>query len=191
MKYGKEITVKVNCSYDKLHKVLIENGFKVIEKYNMHDYYMKDKNLDIHNMHDLDILSKCILVRNLGKYGKYLLYKYKEYNDLGDIIKDGKVECKVNDVDEALAFMKIINYDILFEIDDNMTIYNNGKMEFAVQYVNNKYLFIELEEEGNKRGKKYNTIEEMKKDLNDLNLDIDTNNYFVKKAQIILNEKGD
>ena len=36
--------------------------------------------------------------------------------------------------------------------------------------------------------RKYGSIEELKNDLNRYNLPIDTSNYFVKKAELILSE---
>ena len=35
----------------------------------------------------------------------------------------------------------------------------------------------------------YNSVEELKEDLNRYQLPIDTSNYFVKKAELILNEQ--
>lgn len=49
-------------------------------------------------------------------------------------------------------------------------------IEFLVQIVNNKYVFIEMEDKEYHGGKKYD------------NIDYDRSDYFVKKAQIILNE---
>ena len=54
----------------------------------------------------------------------------------------------------------------------------------AVQLVNDKYIFIEMEsDENNKK-----SIEELEKDLLSYNLSIDKNNFFVKKAEMMLKE---
>lgn len=188
MKFEKEITVRVNCDYNSIHNDLIKKGFKLLETFNMHDYYMKKIDLNIKEMKTDDIIKSCILVRRLPRYGNSLLYKYKEYDKKGNIIKDGKVECKIFDVDDALKFMNAIKYETLFEIDDNIYVYTNGIFEFAIQYVNNKYLFIELEEKGHNTNKRFRNIDEMKSTLDSLNLDYDKSNYFVKKAAIILEE---
>lgn len=37
--------------------------------------------------------------------------------------------------------------------------------------------------------RKYNSVEELKNDINRYNLPIDNSNYFVKKAELILSEK--
>lgn len=188
MKFEKEITVRVNCDYNSIHKDLIKKGFKLLETFNMHDYYMKKIDLNIKEMKTDDIIKNCILIRKLPRYGNSLLYKYKEYDKKGNIIKDGKVECKIFDVDDALKFMNAIKYETLFEIDDNIYVYTNGIFEFAIQYVNNKYLFIELEEKGHNTNKRFKNIDEMKSTLDSLNLDYDKSNYFVKKAVIIFEE---
>lgn len=53
-----------------------------------------------------------------------------------------------------------------------------------MQLVNDKYIFIEMEsDENNKK-----SIEELEKDLLSYNLSIDKNNFFVKKAEMMLKE---
>ena len=77
MKKELEITVKVNCSYKELHKKLLDNGFSIKEEYEVNDVYMIDKNIDIKKLKKLEILSKCILVRDIVGCEKLLLYKEK------------------------------------------------------------------------------------------------------------------
>lgn len=48
---------------------------------------MIEENIDILNMTNLDILKKCVLVRNIVDIKKELLYKYKKYDSNGDIIE--------------------------------------------------------------------------------------------------------
>ena len=57
-------------------------------------------------------------------------------------------------------------------------------MQICVEDVNDKYLFIEIEE-----NEKYNTIEKMINALESTGINYDKNNYFVKKAKIIFEEK--
>ena len=188
MKLEKEITVLVNTDYETLHKKLIENNFKIKEKFDLNDIYMIHKDVDIENISKLDVLKQCILVRDVVGYGKYLTYKYKKYAPNGDILEQGKTECEINNIDEAVKFMEAINYKILFKIYDKCIVYANETTEFAVQLVNDKYIFIELEDKCNHIDRTYNEIEEMKNDLDSYNLPYDKDNYFVKKAELILNE---
>lgn len=113
----------------------------------------------------------------------------KEYSNNGDIIKQAKVSCKVNDIKEASNFMKTIGYKELIHIQNNSVVYTNDKIELAVQLVNDKYIFIELEDKSEYLNKTYSSIEEMKEEINLYNLPIVKDKYFAKKAVIILEDK--
>lgn len=188
MKYENEITVQVTCSYEELHSLLIKQGFKIIEKYKVIDEYLISKDYDLKNKNSLDILKECVIVRYIENTLKELLYKYKEYSNNGDIIKQAKVSCKVNDIKEASNFMKTIGYKELIHIQNNSVVYTNDKIEFAVQLVNDKYIFIELEERSEHVKTVFSNVEDMKKVINSLNIPMVKNNYFAKKAVIVLEE---
>ena len=189
MKYENEITVQVTCSYEELHNLLIKQGFKIIKKYTIIDEYLISKDYDLRNKNYLDILKECVIVRYIENTLKELLYKYKEYSNNGDIIKQAKVSCKVNDIKEASNFMKTIGYKELIHIQNNSVVYTNDKIEFAVQLVNDKYIFIELEDKSEYLNKTYSSIEEMKEEINLYNLPIVKDKYFAKKAAIILEDE--
>lgn len=189
MKYENEITVQVTCNYEELHSLLIKQGFKIIEKYTIIDEYLISKDYDLKNKNYLDILKECVIVRYIENTLKELLYKYKEYSNNGDIVKQAKVSCKVNDIKEATNFMKTIGYKELIHIQNNSVVYTNDKIELAVQLVNDKYIFIELEDKSEYLNKTYSSIEEMKEEINLYNLPIVKDKYFAKKAAIILEDK--
>ena len=189
MKYENEITVQVTCSYEELHNLLIKQGFKIIKKYTIIDEYLISKDYDLRNKNYLDILKECVIVRYIENIVKELLYKYKEYSNNRDIIKQAKVSCKVNDIKEASNFMKTIGYKELIHIQNNSVVYTNDKIEFAVQLVNDKYIFIELEDKSEYLNKTYSSIEEMKEEINLYNLPIVKDKYFAKKAAIILEDE--
>jgi hypothetical protein len=189
MKYENEITVQVTCNYEELHSLLIKQGFKIIEKYTIIDEYLISKDYDLKNKNSLDILKECVIVRYIENTLKELLYKYKEYSNNGDILKQAKVSCKVNDIKEASNFMKTIGYKELIHIQNNSVVYTNDKIELAVQLVNDKYIFIELEDKSEYLNKTYSSIEEMKEEINLYNLPIVKDKYFAKKAAIILEDK--
>lgn len=188
MKYENEITVQVTCNYEELHNLLIKQGFKIIEKYKVIDEYLISKDYDLKNKNSLDILKECVIVRYIENTLKELLYKYKEYSNNGDIIKQAKVSCKVNDIKEASNFMKTIGYKELIHIQNNSVVYTNDKIEFAVQLVNDKYIFIELEERSEHVKTVFSNVEDMKKVIDSLNIPMVKNNYFAKKAVIVLEE---
>ena len=188
MKMETEITVLVKVDYNTLKKELEKNGFQLIEEYELKDDYMISSDINLTNLSKLEILQKCIFVRDIVSIKKELLYKYKKFAPNGDIIEQGKVECPVTDINKAIKFMKSINYKKLFKIYDKCVVFANEESELIVQLVNDKYIFIEMESECEHINRKYNSIEELKEDLNKYNLPIDNSNYFVKKAELILAE---
>ena len=183
-----EITVLVTSNYEKLHNKLLENNFSIKEEYELNDTYMINKKTDVSNCNNLDVLKQCILVRDIVGIKKELLYKYKKYDNEGDILEQGKVECPVYDIDKAVKFMEAVNYKILFKIYDKCIVYANDRTELVVQLVNNKYIFIEMEQTCEHIKRKYSGIEELKEDINSYDIPFDRNNYFVKKAELVLKE---
>ena len=188
MKKEKEITVRVNVSYEKLKEELKQNNFVKKEEYIVNDSYLINSSINITDMKSLDILKKCVLVRDIVGILKQLLYKYKKYDSNGDIIEQGKIKCPVTDINKAMEFMNAIGYEKLFDIHDKCIVFTNDKTELVVQLVNDKYIFIEMESEPQYINRKYENVEELKDDICSYNLSIDKSNFFVKKAELILNE---
>lgn len=188
MKLETEITVLAKTSYEKLKEELLNKGFIFKEEYNVNDDYLIDSKLNLSTMSNLDILKKCVLVRDIVGIEKELLYKYKEYDNNGDIIKQSKVKCPILDTKKALEFMYSIDYRKLFSVYDKCIVFANDRTQLVVELVNDKYIFIEMEIEGEYINRTYKNIDEMKEDLLSYNLSIDSSNFFAKKAEIILKE---
>lgn len=188
MKLEKEISVKVTCDYKFLDEILKNKGFIIKEEYEIKDDYLIDGKVNIKNLKNLEILSKCILIRDIVGIEKELLYKYKKYDDNGNILEQGKIKCPVFDTKKALEFMNAIGYKHLFKIYDKCIVYCNDKTELVVQLVNDKYIFIEMEDEPEHIDKKYDNIKDMIDELDSYDLPYEKGNYFAKKAEIILNE---
>lgn len=188
MKKEMEIAVRVNVSYEKLEEELKRNNFIKKEEYIVNDSYLINSSINITDMKSLDILKKCVLVRDIVGILKQLLYKYKKYDSNGDIIEQGKIKCPVTDINKAMEFMNAIGYEKLFDIHDKCIVFTNDKTELVVQLVNDKYIFIEMESEPQYINRKYENVDELKDDMCSYNLSIDKSNFFVKKAELILNE---
>ena len=186
MKKEREITVLVTTDYETIKTELEKNNFQIVEEYELNDAYMVDKNIETSQLSTLEILWKCILVRDVVDVEKLLVYKEKKYAENWDILEEWKVECPITDVSKAIDFMNSINYKTLFQIHDECKVFTNNESELVVQLVNNKYIFIEMESKCRHIDRYYNSINELKEDINRYNLPIDTTSYFVKKAEIIL-----
>lgn len=178
-----EITVKVNSNYEELHSDLEKIGFKKTKETLMYDTYMIDKNIDISNTKDLDILSKCIIVRNVDNYNTFI-YKIKEYDEEENIISQQKIECKIDNINDGIKLLNMLNYKELLNIKSELIFYKRDDLDILVQIVNDDFILIEMEDE------KFDNVEDMIKSFENLDIDYDKTNYFVKKAQIILRKVG-
>ena len=191
MKYENEITVETVCSLQELNNLLEKLEFKVMEEYDVFDIYMLDKNYN-NTENKLELLKHCILIRDIvGKDEeiKKITYKYKEYNEKEEIVKQGKIDCEILDIEETKNLFEALNYEELIRINDHIIVYSNNIDELAVQVVNNKHIYIEIEEKCNYINKKYNSLDELKNVVSKYKIPIKEENYFVKKAEIELEEK--
>lgn len=191
MKYEKEITVEIDCTLDELDDKLRKYSFEIVGECLIKDIYMLDKNCK--NIQDkLELLKHCLLIRNIKTKDeeiRLIEYKNKEYNEKQEIVNEGKVYCKVESIKSAKTLLEAINYEELIRIHDHFIAYSNGTDELSVQIVNNKHIYIEIEEICNYIDKKYKTVDEMKEVISKYNIPIKNNDYYVKKALIELAEK--
>ncbi len=190
MKFENEITVEIDVTLKELKDILKNKGFEVKEEYDLNDVYMINKN-DKKDNNCLELLKKCVLIRNViekNNNKKILTYKYKEYNKNNDIIKQGKIDCYIDSIENAILLFEALNFEKLICINDHMLVYSNDVDEFAVQVVNNKHIYIEIEEKGNYIEKTYKSIDEMIEVIKKYEIPIKNENYFVKKAEIELKE---
>lgn len=189
MKFENEITVEVDTDLDSLFSILESNGLTKVEEYDLKDIYLINKN-DKNNDY-LTMLSKCVLIRQIieeDKERKLLTYKYKEYNEQKEITKQGKIDVAIDDPDKTKSLFEILGFEELIHLDDHLLVFVSDEDEFVVQCVNDKHIYIEIEEKCNRINKTYNSIDEMKNVLKKYNIPIKGNNYFVKKAEIELQE---
>jgi len=189
MEFEKEITVEVDTSLEDLIKILKENHFELKEKFDLNDIYMIHKSEKENDY--LAMLNKCVLIREViekDEERKMLTYKYKEYNENKEITKQGKINCGIDDIEYAQMLLEKLNFEELISIKDHMSVYANKTDELAIQCVNGKHVYIEVETKCSYAEKNYESIEEMEKVFSKYAIPIKDNNYFVKKAEIELQE---
>ena len=190
MKYENEITVEVDTNLENLIVLLNSKGFELKETYDLNDIYLINKNDKENNY--LSMLNKCVLIRHIiekNKETKFLTYKYKEYNQNKEITKKGKINVSIDDIDNTKLLFEKLNFEELIKINDHMLVYATDKDELVIQSVNNKHIYIEIEDKCNYANRIYNSIDEMKKVIVDNNIPIKNNDFFIKKAEIELQEK--
>ena len=183
MNFENEITVTINMSKKDLISFFDINNYKKVDNYIVDDIYYVPNDVDL-DVNPLEVLKKCILIRSIDDKKHYLMYKYKEYDENENIIKQGKSKVQVTSKDDASSFLKTIDYKELIRIVDHVEVYEKDRLQICVENVNDKYLFVEIEE-----NEKYNTIPKMIYALYSIKIKYDKSNYFVKKAKIIFEEK--
>ena len=191
MKFENEITVEVDTDLNCLIELLEKNQFNLMEVYDLNDIYLINKN-DKENDYLL-MLNKCVLIRDIiekNKETKVLTYKYKEYNNLKEIKKQSKINVYIDDIENMKLLLEKLNFEELIKINDHMLVYANETDELVIQNVNNKHIYIEIEDKCNYANRFYKSIDEMKKVITKYQIPIKNNDYFVKKAEIELNEKN-
>ena len=189
MNYENEITVEIDTTLENLISILENRGFKLKEAYDLNDIYLINK-LDKKSDY-LSMLNNCVLIRHIieeNKETKMLTYKYKEYNENKEITKQGKVNVKIDDIDNSKLLFEKLNFEELIKIKDHMLVYATDKDELVIQNVNGKHIYIEIEDKCNYADRFYNSVDEMKAVIIDNAIPIKDNNFFVKKAEIELQE---
>ena len=189
LKDSNEITVKVLDTQENLIKLLENKGFKKNQTFSLDDYYMIPSDLTIENMPTREIISKAVLVRGIkrdsGESIPMLTFKRKNINENGEILSQEAINCSVYNVEDARNFMKAINYKDLINIYEDDVIYCKNNLEIEIKNVRNGNLLIEIETNPNTE---FNTIEKLKNVITELQIPIEPNEYFVKKAEVQLNK---
>ena len=182
-----EITVKLLCNINKMCSILENKGFKVVDRFFMDDTYYIQKNIDIRKVTPRNILKNCILIRNITQYIpkeyniKKMTYKKKKIKDNGEIIKQENISVEINSLKDGEKFLSAIGYKKLMNIKENDIVYAKNGFEIAIKDIIDGEKLIEIE-----TNKTYDTINKLKQMIINLSLPIDKSNFFVKKAEIKL-----
>jgi len=189
-----EITLRLKCTITELCDILERKGFLLVDKYDLEDFFYIDKNIDINEHTPREILTKYILIRNITQfvpndfidnYNEVILtFKEKNIAEDGTIINQKKENCKINEIKEGKDFLKAIGYRELMTIKEKSMEYEKNGLQITVKDVENGDKLIEIETViGNTE---LDTIDKLKQKINELELPIYTDDYFVKKAEIEL-----
>ncbi len=190
LKENNEITVRIKGSLDDLYKILEERNYEIVDKFYIDDSYYIPANLEIEKMSIREILAKAVIVRNIknemyDRCDKIITFKIKEIDDKGNILKQEALNCEVINTDDAKKLLNAIGFKEIMNIKENDVVYEKNKIPLAIKDIINGDSLIEIETE-DREG--FRTIEELKETVNRLDIPIETNNYFVKKAEIELSK---
>lgn len=186
IKEENEITIKVICSNDELINHLTNKGFKEGRKFTLDDYYLIPKDLDIENLTTREILAKAVIIRYIvddGNIIQKITFKKKDINENGEIVSQKAINCDVLDYKAGINLFNELGYYQIMNIKESDVIYYKDKIELALKFIKNSNTLIEIETNDN-----FDTIDKLKKLVNEIEIPIEKNNYFVKKAEDELNK---
>ena len=181
LKEENEITLRVIGSNEDLIKSLKDQNFKEGRKFTLDDYYLVPNVLDLSNLSIREILSKAIIIRyivNDGKIIQKITFKIKNIDSEGKILEQKAINCDIQSIEEARNLFKAIGYNEIMNIKESDIVYYNGKFELAVKFIENSDTLIEIETDEN-----YDTIDKLINKVKEINLPIEENEFFVKKAE--------
>lgn len=188
-KESNEITVKIMCTKKQLIEILKDRGFKSGRKFSLDDYYFVPNNIDIDRLSSREILSKSIIIRYIiddGKIVQKITFKRKHIDEAGNILSQDSINCDIQNIEDAKKLFNAIGYIEIMNIKENDIIYYKDNFELALKFIDNGDLLIEIETEENTE---WDTTDKIKEIINKIELPIEKNNYFVKKAENELNKK--
>ena len=190
LKNNNEITVRIKGSLENFYKILEKKNYKILDKFFLDDTYFVPVELDIKKMSVRDILSKAVLVRNINneiykECKKKIVFKIKKFNEKGEILKQDSVNCDIVNIDDAKKLLNAIGYKEIMNIKERDIVYGKNEIQLAVKDIVDGENLIEIETD-DKDGMR--TVEELKVTLNNLDIPVENNDYFIKKAEIELNK---
>ena len=188
LKENNEITLKIKCELNEFYEIMKKKDFKVIDKFRLDDTYFIPKDLKLNKTNIRYILSKAVLVRDItdeisDEKTKLITFKIKEFDENGKILNQESVNCKIYDIEDAKKLLKAIGYKEIMNIIEDDVVYEKEGFEIAIKDIKNGDKLIEIETTDNEE---LDTIEKLIKKVNELEIPIYTDNYFVKKAEVEL-----
>jgi len=187
VKESNEITVKIKCGLNEFYKIIEEKGFKEDGRFSMDDTYFIPEKLDLQTMTSREILSKAVLVRCIKgkKTTKKITFKIKNFDEAGNILSQEAISCEIFEIEDAKKLLKCLGYKEIMNIKEDDVVYKKNGFEFAVKDIKGGDNLIEIETKNNGE---FDAIEKIKQKINEINIPIYTDDYFIKKAEIELNK---
>lgn len=183
-----EITLKIKGSAADLITYLKAREYKMKEKFHLYDTYLVPDSLDLKNMTSREILAKALIIRRVedeNRKEKYITFKKKDFDDKGNILKQSAIHLGILDTKKAEELLNAIGYKTIMEAAEHDVVYAKGDFGILVKDVEGQDDLIEIEA-SDKEGLR--TVEELVKKVKEEKLPVEMDNYFVKKAEIILDK---
>lgn len=190
LKESNEITVKIKCGLNEFYKIVEKKGFKVVDKFSMDDTFFIPETLNLDKMNTREILQKAVLVRDIRRKMperviKQITFKIKNFDESGDILSQESISCDILEIEDAKKLLKAIGYKEIMNIKENDIVYEKDGFQLAIKDIKDGDNLIEIETE---EKNDMDTIEKLIQKINEIEIPIYTDNYFVKKAEIELDK---
>lgn len=188
LKESNEITVKIKCEINEFYKIVEEKGFKIDHKFSMDDTYFIPETLNLDKMTTREILSKAVLVREIigktsGKISKKITVKIKNFDEYGNILSQKSVNCDIASIEDAKSLLNAMGYKEIVNIKENDIVYGKDGFDMAVKDIENGDNLLEIE-----TNERFDTVDKLIQKINEIQIPIYTDNFFVKKAEIELDK---
>ena len=145
-----EITIEVFDTLDQINRILKEKGFIVERKYDLIDYYYSKYSIvELNKFNYKELINNSFLVRQFvdDSPTSSIIFKNKDLDNLGNVIREEKVKCGIKDLDNALRIFNLAGLNCWCTLNQHVLIYKKDSIEFAVQIVDDLGIFIEYEED--------------------------------------------
>lgn len=180
-----EITVRILCNKNELISLLENEGCVFDVSFRLDDtYYLKDEINKKSNVREL--LKQAIIERLIiddNNTTKQLMYKVKDIDAEGTIISQEKYSLDIVDENEVENFLGVLGYKKTIRLIEDDIIYKYNGIGIVIKDVKDMGLMMEIETRANSI---YNTIDNLKALVDELNIPIAKDDYFIKKAEIAL-----
>lgn len=191
MKKNNEITLRIKGDIPSFKHILEKNGYTETGHFILYDTFMIPINLEIEKLSTRDIISKAIIIRKVDDIAKNeirqdISFKFKKYDENGDILEQKSTRLRVFDCQEAEAFMKVIGYKKIMNITEEDYDYRKDNFFLTTKDVHNGDKLIEAETQ--EENPNLNSIQKLKDWLKAENLPLYFENCFIKKAEVQLNK---
>ena len=188
LKENNEITLKIKCDLNEFYEIMRKRGFREIDKFRLDDTYFLPKDLNLNKTNIRYALSKAVLVRDitdeiLDEKTKLITFKIKKFDENGQILNQESINCNISNIDDAKKLLKAIGYKEIMNIIEDDVVYEKDGFEIAIKNIKNGDNLIEIETTDNDE---LDTIEKIIKKVNELEILVYTDNYFIKKAEVEL-----
>lgn len=185
-----EITVQIFEDLKTIQEKLEQQGFKLLENYQINDYYFSKYDF-VRDMPYAEMIRNSFLVRDIiDDHPKVLLtYKDKKYDKNGTVISEEKTKARVSSLDEALEIFNKAGLNQWCNIYQDLFVFAKGEFQFAIQAVKDLGIFLEYEEENIHDISGQETIDKMIANVNSLGLNCG-DDYCCKKVLMKIQQEN-